>query len=100
LCPARRKSWIHPSAGLAKQRAQYGNGGKKDYEDDGDVEDQSLYAASCLEDSAGAIAAERASQSGPTYLEQYEEDDDDAQYDLNYANCWKPLCSQSFPPLS
>jgi hypothetical protein len=85
---------------LAKQRAQYGNGGEKDDKDDGEIEDQSLYAAPCLEDRAGAIAAKRASQSGPTHLEQDEEDDDDAQYDLNYANRWKPLCSQNFPPLS
>src|SRR5579859_4590168 len=90
--------WIHTPC-LAKQSAQDGNGGKQDHKDDGDIEDQSLYAAPSLEDSAGAIAAERASQSSPTHLEQDEEDDDDAQYYLNNANCWKPLCSQSFPPL-
>ncbi len=84
---------------LAEQRAQDGNGGKKDHEDDGDIEDQPLYAAPRLEDRAGAIAAKCASQPGPTHLEQDKEDDDDAQYNLDNTNCWKPLCSQSFPPL-
>jgi hypothetical protein len=84
---------------LAKQRAQHRNGSKEDHEEDGHIEDQPLYAAPCLEDGAAAIAAECASQSGPAYLEQDKEDNDDAQYDLNDANCWKPLCSQIFPPL-
>lgn len=72
---------------LADQRAQDGNGGKKNHKDDGEVEDQALYTASRLEDSAGAIAAKCASQPGPAHLEQDKENDDDAQYNLDNTNC-------------
>ncbi len=71
------------------------NGAKEDDEDDGDIEDQALYAAARLKDRS-ACAAEGAAQTGASRLQQDKNDDGYGQNNLHCLQCRKPV-RQMFP---
>ena len=70
---------------------EYGNDRKEHHEDDGDIENQTLHAASCLEDRSRAAATKGTAKSRPTHLQENKADHDEAENDLYDSNCWKPL---------
>src|SRR5438105_264205 len=81
---------------LVKQCTEYRDKGKKDNEGDGEVKNETLDTPARLEYGPCATAAEGTPQACATYLEQDENDDGDAQDELYYTDCWKPLSQNIF----
>src|SRR5579875_62688 len=71
------------------------NGAEEDDEDDSDIENQALHAATGLKDGS-ARAAEGAAQSGATRLQEDKNDDRYGQNNLHGLQCRKPV-RQIFP---